>query len=263
MNGSLRIALAALVLGVLAGCAARTPPPPATPPLEPAQLPWTAAIGQLVLPQGDRPCTAILVAQNMIVTAAHCLFQRAQQADIAASLFRPNFGSTPDLGQYRGRSLHALGGLVREGHLAHIEDVAADWALIEIEPADRGVVPVPIVALTTQQIVSRLAAGDGFFTAGYGYGGGKALRPHGKCRVMAPGENQLSVSDRMLVTDCIIRIGDSGGPLALIDRHGRPSLVGIFSGFGRNEQTGFAFATNAGNFAGRLGPVLLSFGPMF
>lgn len=259
----MRIALVALVLGVLAGCAAKVPPAPVTPPVEPAKLPWTAAIGQLVLPQGDRPCTAILVAQSMIVTAAHCLFQRPQQADIVASLFRPNFGSTPDLGHYRGRSLHALGGLVREGHLAKIEDVVADWALIEIDPVTPGVIPVPIVALSTQQILTRLAAGDGFFTAGYGYGGGKALRPHGKCRVMAPGENRLSVSDGMLVTDCIIRIGDSGGPLALIDRHGQPSLIGIFSGFGRNEQTGFAFATNAGNFAGRLGPILLSLGPIY
>lgn len=255
--------LMALALCVLAGCAARPPAPP--PPVQPAPagLPWTAAIGQLTLPQGDRPCTAVLVAPQLVVTAAHCLYQRDRQADIMGVVFHPNFGAAPDLGQYRGRSLQALGGAVQEGRLHDIDDVIADWALIEIDPAPRDLVPVPILALTTEQILARLAGGDGLYTAGYGYGGGAALRSHGRCRILAPGELRWAREDRMLVTDCIIRIGDSGGPIALIDRNGRPSLVGIFSGFGRNDQTGLAFAANAGNFAGRVGPLLLSLASSF
>lgn len=253
-----RLGLVLLLAGLVAGCAPKPPVTvPAPAPVPPA-LPWTAAVGQLVIGQGDRPCTAVLVAPDTIVTAAHCLFQGNTPANIQGLVFQLNFGSAPDLGQFRGRALRALGGEVRQGRINHPQEVAADWALLYIDPPVAGVAPVPVAALTTSQILDQIAQGASLFTAGYGYGAQKQLRPHGKCRIVNGSTVAPADFPGMLVTDCIIRSGDSGGPIALLDAAGNPHLVGIFSGFGVNGQTGLSFGTNAGNFARYLDTLLIS-----
>ncbi|WP_374367561.1 serine protease [Dongia sp.] len=248
-----------ILLLVLAGCAARPPVIAPTPVPVPEKLPWTAAIGQLsILQGGGRPCTAVLVASDLIVTAAHCLYQEGRAAPPTSVVFHPNFGAQPELGQYRGATIRAIGSVVRQGRITKGSEVAADWVLLSIDPPVRAIEPVPVARLTTQQILDQLANGADLFTAGYGYGATKVLRPHGKCRIVSPRENKAAQFPSMLVTDCIIRIGDSGGPIALLDKSGRPSLIGIFSGFGVNGQTGLAFGSNASNFAPYLDSLLIS-----
>ncbi|TDQ83450.1 V8-like Glu-specific endopeptidase [Dongia mobilis] len=250
--------LSLLLLAGLAACATRAPvtiPPPAPPP---PTLPWTAAIGQLDMGPGARPCTAVLVAPDLIVTAAHCLFQGNSPARFDQIAFRLNFGAAPDLGRFGIQAVRAYGGAIRENQVRKAADVAADWALLRIAPPVAGVAPVPVVALTPTQIIAELAGGARLFTAGYGYGAQKTLKPHGSCRIIDGAANGLGRDPGMLVTDCIIRVGDSGGPVALVYPDGRPRLVGIFSGFGVNGQTGLSFASNAGNFAAYLDRLLVS-----
>lgn len=251
-----RVLPALLALGLLAGCAARQPAPAPASPVAPPGLPWTAAIGQLAVGGGE-PCTAILVAPARVVTAAHCLYQNQRQVSPQSLVFLPNLGATPALGQHRGRAIRAQGGVVHEGRVGP-ESIAADWALIDIEPPVTGVPPVPVVALSIAEINSRIAAGTDLYTAGYGYGGKKALKAHGKCRLVETARFPAARYPGILVTDCIIRVGDSGGPIALLDQSGQPSLVGILAGFGVNEETGLAFGSNAGNFAPYLEPMLIS-----
>jgi protease YdgD len=255
--------LITLVSGLVAGCA---PKPPVTVPIPapvPQALPWTAAVGQLVFGQGDRPCTAVLVAPDTIVTAAHCLFQGSTPANIQGLVFHLNYGARPDLGQFRGRALRALGGEVRQGRINHPQEVASDWALLYIDPPVEGVAPVPVATLTTPQILEEVNRGASLFTAGYGYGAQKQLRPHWKCSVVNGSAVAPADFPGMLVTNCIIRIGDSGGPIALLDAVGKPQLIGIFSGLGVNGQTGLSFGANASNFARYLDTMLISQSPGF
>ncbi|MBL8710893.1 MAG: trypsin-like serine protease [Rhodospirillaceae bacterium] len=221
-------------------------------------MPWTAAVGQLQVGQGGRPCTAVLVAPDLIVTAAHCLFQGETSGMAAGFAFHPNFGAQPDLGSSRAFAIRAIGSTAGNGAVDSAMDVAADWALVGIEPPVRAVAPVAVARLTTQEILARLRSGASLYTAGYGYGATRELRRHGRCQVVDPPDSSPVFTQAILVTDCIIRIGDSGGPIVLIDESGRPNLIGIFSGFGTNGQTGLAFGSNAANFAPYLAPPLLS-----
>lgn len=250
--------LAALALGLLAGCAARPPAPtPVTPPAPPPALSWTAAVGQLQVGEGGEPCTAILVAPAQIVTAAHCLYQDARQVSVQSLVFLPNMGAEPSLGQHRARFIRALGGTVHNGEVGP-KTIAGDWALIDVDPPVQGVAPVPVLVLEPREISARIAAGAVFYTAGYGTGWKKALKPHHKCGPVDKPSYSTAIYPGLLVTDCIIRVGDSGGPIALLDASGRPSLIGILVGLGINEETGLSFGSNASNFAPYLEPMLIS-----
>lgn len=248
--------MALALVAFLAGCAARQevlPPAPA-----PAQaMPWTAAVGKLLI-NGGRPCTAVLVASDLILTAAHCLHQGAAASTAGDLRFLPNFGAEPELQEAGGRAVRAEGGAIREGRLNSPEQVRADWSLVEISPAVTGVAPLPLLRLSALEISGRIAAGDRLFTAGYGYGAMKVLRKHSRCELIPPAPQAAPVYlDGMLVTTCIIRIGDSGGPVVLLDGSGKPRLVGIFAGFGLGADTGRSYAVNAGNVLPYLGGALL------
>jgi protease YdgD len=241
--------LLVMVAVMLAGCAERvvSPPPPIT---APQQIPWTAAIGKLVIARSERPCTAVLVAPDLIVTAAHCLHQNSVAAQAGDLTFLPNYGAEPNLGAFQGTSIRAMGGAVKE--------VVRDWALIGIAPPLRAVPPLAARPLDTDAVIARIAAGEKLYTAGYGNGVAEMLRPHSPCKVVKePSLNPLYAID-MVVTTCIIRIGDSGGPIVLVDQAGRPTLFGIFAGFGLQRALGTSYGVNVSSFADQLPVPLLS-----
>ncbi len=215
-------------------------------------MPWTAAIGQLEIANAQ-PCTAILVTPTVILTASHCLHQGAKAISPAELRFLPNYGTRPDIPSADGVALRAQGGAIQEWHLSRPEQVAADWALVDIAPAITNVAPIPLAELNTDQILARIASGDRLFTAGYGYGGMASLKQHGKCEIVLPKSVSSIYSNGVLITTCIIRVGDSGGPVALLDSAGKPRLVGIFAGFGLNAQMGLSFAVNADRVTPHLG----------
>jgi V8-like Glu-specific endopeptidase len=245
-----------LALG-LAGCAERVsvPPPQIAKPVE---TPWTAAIGKLEI-AGAQPCTAILVSPAVILTASHCLHQHAGATPPTKLQFLPNFGAKPDLPAVTGISLRAQGGAIQEGHLERPEQVAADWALVGVAPAVTGVAPIPIAQLSAAEIMARINRGDRLFTAGYGYGAMKVLKQHAKCGIVNPKDMTPIYETGMLITTCIIRIGDSGGPMILLDGAGKPQLVGVFTGFGMRKTLGLSYAVNSSRVAPYLGAGLVSF----
>lgn len=253
--GGCRLAVV-LLAALLAGCAARVEPPVVTPSI-PAPKPWTSAIGKLEIANAE-PCTAILVAPTVILTASHCLHQNTTPTSPADLRFRPNFGSEPELPTASGVGLRAQGGAIPEGHLSSPEQVAADWALVDIAPAVLGATPIPLAKLTTDEIIAQIAAGDRLFTAGYGYGGMRALKQHGRCEILPPKGVSPIYEDGIIITNCIIRVGDSGGPVILLDAAGKPRLVGIFAGFGLKAQLGLSYAVNADRVAPHLGSGLVS-----
>jgi hypothetical protein len=137
-------------------------------------------------------------------------------------------------------------------------DIVRDWALVTIAPPLRGVAPIAVQPLVTDDVLARIAAGDTLFTAGYGNGASKVLRPHSPCRIVKdPALNPLYAVD-MVVTTCIIRIGDSGGPIILVNRAGQPTLFGIFAGFGLGQAVGTSYGVNVSTFADSLPAPLIS-----
>jgi protease YdgD len=219
------------------------------------QAPWTAAIGELDVGNDSgtsgQHCSAVLVAPDTIVTAAHCLFLGSSQAPASPYnlIFTPNKGALPALPPSRGVAFKGLGGIIRGGKLRD-QDVANDWAIITISPPVAGVQPLPVAELPVSGMLQLVASGDRLVAAGYGNGTYDELRVHPPCHIIPSTDLGIISGDSVVITSCEFRTGDAGGPILLIDGAGQPALVGIFSGFGRNPKTAepLGLGVNARNF---------------
>jgi hypothetical protein len=255
--GSILLALLTLAQ---AGCAEAAAPVRLQAPT-PRQAPWTAAIGELDvgndLGTAGQHCSAVLVAEDTIVTAAHCLFLGSSQAPASPYnlIFTPNKGALPALPPSRGVAFKGVGGIIHGGRLRD-QDIGSDWAVVTISPPVSGVQPLPVAQLPVSGMLQLVASGDRLVTAGYGNGVYDELRVHPPCRIIPAAELGTDPGDSVVITDCEFRVGDAGGPILLIDGAGQPALVGIFSGFGRNPKTAgpLGLAVNARNFIPYLNP---------
>jgi V8-like Glu-specific endopeptidase len=217
----------------------------------PQQSAWTAAVGEIDVGHSEQHCSAVLVAPDTIVTAAHCLFLGSSDAPASpySMIFTPNKGALPALPPSRGVAFKGVGGIIRGGRLKD-QDVANDWAVIAISPPVAGVQPLPVAELPVAGMLQLVASGDRLVTAGYGNGAYDELRLHPPCRIIPQSEVGIKPVDSVVVTDCDMRLGDAGGPILLIDGAGQPALVGIFSGYGRDPKTAapLGLGVNARNF---------------
>ena len=262
--GSMGAALCAvltLCLSVLlAGCGTEETPPPAAPQAapRPPAVPWQAAVGELDTGIQGVHCSAVLVARDMIVTASHCLFLATspRPAKPTQIVFKPSQGMANGALPYaRGVAVKAMGAQIRSGHITQ-DEVAQDWALIEISPPVRAVSPIPVVSLTIEDMQARIRSGARLVALGYGDGAFDSQVEHDDCRLVSHQELGFRPDDRWLPLNCWIRIGDSGGGVLLIDKNGRPQMIGILAGFTTKPMKvpgPMAFGTNAGNFAPYVG----------
>jgi protease YdgD len=249
MRDSPKSRLLAFALAILsAGCA--TPPSAPKLSIEPT-VSWTAAIGELDT-GGDGPhCTAVLVKPDLIASAAHCLFLNGSEAPVSpySLVFRPNQGGLPALPPSRGTLYRALGGVIRGGPLAN-GDVSRDWVLIGISPPVVGVQPLPVAGLSVAGMLNLVKSGNRLVTAGYGNGDYQELRLHPPCRIVPQAELGMKADDRTVITSCMFKTGDNGGPVLLLDGAGQPALVAIIAGLATATKGGkrVGLAANAGNF---------------
>lgn len=237
------------VCTVVAGCAARPPAPPAQPPT------WQAAIGSLEISGSPQICTAVLVRPDLIVTASHCL----HPGGVAVSPSRIVFTSS-SLPQERTRGVAILdeGGEVTPGTI-HKDQAQLDWALVRVAPSMKLVPPIRVAAFSAAQARAAVANGARFYSAGYGQGAKDRLRQHERCGLLPPDPEGLTEGDLFFATNCIVRLGDSGGPVALIDGDG-PELIGLTVGFTQHPTTGdsIGIVVSAKAFAPYVGAGLIS-----
>ena len=247
-------------VSLLSGCGTEAPPPPQAPQAaQPSRIiPWQAAVGELDTGIQGVHCSAVLVARDLIVTASHCLFLSTspRPASPTQIVFKPSQGMASGALPYsRGVAVKAMGAQVRSGHITQ-NDVPLDWALIQISPPVRAVAPIPIVSLTIDGMQARIRSGERLLALGYGDGAFDSQVAHDDCRLVSHQELGFSPDDRWLPLSCWIRVGDSGGGVFLIDKSGRPQMIGILAGFTTRPMKvpgPMAFGTNAGNFAPYVG----------
>lgn len=240
----------------LAGCAATAPAP--GPVSSTTPLAWTTAIGALALKDDSRVCTAVLVRRDLIVSASHCLYPWDRALAPTELEFRPNWGASPPFAPLPVLALQAEGGAVLDGHI-RASELLQDWIVLRITPAPAALQPLPVSHLTSRQIAGQLAAGGQFYSAGYGGGAKTSLRQHRDCRLLDPSEAGIPLPAGVLVSDCVIRLSDSGGPMVLIDATGKPQLIAIISGF--KQRAGLppvGFGVGAGSFAAAIDGMTLS-----
>ncbi|WP_170414623.1 trypsin-like serine peptidase [Ruegeria atlantica] len=162
------------------------------------QPPWRA-IGRVNFASRDQRshCTGVLVSDDLVLTAAHCLYNSARQRWIppssirfAAGYQRGEAAAVSDVKAYR---LHPKQGI--EGRFDDTADL--DWAVLELNtPIGEQVGILPL---------AKVGAAD-TFVAGY-----PGIRPHVLSRTMVCQPRRHSSG--VLLAACPVMMGDSGAPL--------------------------------------------------
>jgi protease YdgD len=233
LKGRFKKSAAVFALLLLSACAASRPSTsPAPTPPAPQPLAWTAAVGGLHNLANNQTCTATLVQRDAILTAAHCLFDGQTNASPQQFVFVPNEGAAPTFRGLPVLGVQAIGNQVQQGIIGQAT-ATSDWALLRIGAAPAALQPVPVNSLRWAEIQTRLAAGDHFFSGGYGNPGYLALTQHLNCRPVDAAKFGQFLDDGLIASDCLVRPRDSGGPMVLVDIVGRPHLFAVISGIGR------------------------------
>lgn len=195
--------------------------PPVEPPEQEAKFaevdlhPWSA-VGKLNNGLFGA-CTAVLIADDYALTAAHCLYFRILRRFLPPESFRFVLGYD---NQSLGRPLHVVAYHIPPAYDPRkpVESLADDWALLQVASEPKtGITPVSVareVDLTAQTEV---------MTAGY-----SRRRPHKMladkdCRIIGS-----SSDEKVLFDNCNTPDGFSGGPVLALNPDGRSfSVVGI------------------------------------
>lgn len=191
-----------------------------------ASMPWTA-VGQVNNGSYGR-CTGVLIARQAAITAAHCLFNKS-----TGRFVRPasvHFVLGYDRGTFAFQSTVRAVRMDKDYDPTRGTAAAAnDWAWLElVDPAPAKFAPVPVATWDMKD-------GGVLASAGYGRDRAYALTAVASCRYL------LTTRTGLLVTECPITFGYSGGPL--LDPEGR--LVGIQVASGRLNGEDIALAVPA------------------
>ena len=219
-----------MACALLGACAARAPETPTPTPTAPVA--WQAAIGFLDVKGSPEVCTAVLVRADMIATTSHCLRPKGRLAQPNQLVFTPSAAGP----QVRGVALIAEGGSVAPGSIKP-NQAQTDWALVRITPPLSGIRPLPLSPLSPAMVRAKIAGGAQFYSAGYGQGAKDELRTHKGCGLLPPDPDGVTEGALFFATDCVIRLGDSGGPVILIEG-GQPRLIGLIVGFFTRPKSG-------------------------
>lgn len=185
-------------------------------------FPWQA-IGQLNM-AGQGSCTATLVSENQIVTAAHCLWNKNTGRWYPPEYIHFVAGFEGD--SYRGHSLAKavqVSPLFQPGEPPTQQRAGHDWAIITLVlPLGKTLGYLPVA--TSRQVH---ASGKGLHWTQVGYRADRAYRmtAHHACELV-PAQPPLA---GLLFHRCDTTHGDSGGPL-LLRQDDHYSIGGIYVG---------------------------------
>ena len=200
--------------------------------------PWLA-IGLLQRKVGGA-CTATLVTENAVLTAAHCLFDRRGGRQLAPSevQFLPGYrdGKGVAVALAQGFILSSPHGETTPT----ITNMRTDWALVVLSKP-LAIRPVPLKSLPAKGGDHDPAIGQAVSRAGYSEDRHNRLSVDPSCHIL-----HREPADRFLFTDCDTLKGDSGSPVLtqgpagyqvvgvvsglLEDDRGRPGVVVVHAG---------------------------------
>jgi len=210
--------------------------------LDTAAWPW-AAVGRVNRETGGF-CTGTLVASDLVLTAAHCLYDNRTGNPVAP------------------RKLHFVGGYRRGEYVTHavarakfhpsafsfdgangLKRAANDWAVLVLA-APIATKPIPVRSLSPRNLIS--LPPDRLMRAGYSQDRPHLLSLHNGCGVLDDVNG-----GPVLIHTCDATRGDSGSPLIIMTGEG-PFLVGMIMGVAKAGGKERGLAVNASAFVDTL-----------
>jgi protease YdgD len=182
------------------------------PEVDISTYPWSA-IGKLNNSVGGS-CTGVVIEQDQVLTAAHCLFNRR------TGRFLPPRSLHFLLGYQRGEyKVHALvvGYTIGPGYdpARELSTISSDWTVLKLtEPLPAQIQPLPIVERIPTADV-RLMIGS------YAQGRPHVMTADNNCHLV-----DIPPGSTLLVHNCRVAQGSSGAPLLMMEG-GVAAIVGI------------------------------------
>lgn len=178
-------------------------------------LGWEA-VGRLDMNAGGF-CTATLIASDLVLTAAHCVYAAGQPRDVSELTFRAGLRDGVSVAERRIVS-SAVSEAYDPAMGMRLDNVSQDVALLKLER------PITVADANPFVLFQGDLRGPELSVASYGEGRAEALSRQRTCQV-------VTVQDPIIAFDCDVTFGSSGAPV-FAKNGNRGRIVSIVSGSG-------------------------------